>query len=366
MQIFKDAAGAEWQIDLNIQTAREIRRYMAAHADSFANVDFLDYATLLFSLNDIFFAADLLAIVCAKQREERQLDEAAFGALLRGKVLFDAIEAFTAEYLDFFPDPTTAEKMRAVVEKNKKAPARYKADADYILTTKLYCGKCKSFMVGESGTSRNANTYRYYKCITAKRKKGCDKKAVKKDWIEEIVINQIKKIIFDDALMEAIADRVYQLQDQENSTVPLLKKQLAETEKGIENVLNAIEQGIITPSTKHRLQELEQRKQDLQIEIAKENIKKPIITKEQILFWLHRFRNIDTDNVKHRKRLVDSFVNSIVLYDDRIEFFFNYKEGAKTLTLEELSKSSDLLASPPPSEKEHQLMFLFEFARNGQ
>lgn len=121
MQIFKDSAGNEWQIELNIQTAREIRRNMAAHAADFANVDFLDYATLLFSLNDIFFAADLLAIVCAKQREERQLDEAAFGAILRGKVLFDAIEAFTAEYLDFFPDPTTADKMRAVVEKNKKA-----------------------------------------------------------------------------------------------------------------------------------------------------------------------------------------------------------------------------------------------------
>ena len=147
---------------------------------------------------------------------------------------------------------------------------------------------------------------------------------------------------------EAIAERVYWLQDQENTTVPLLRKQLAETEKSIENVLNAIEQGIITPSTKQRLEELEQRKQNLQIEIAKENIKKPVLTKEQILFWLHRFRNIDTDNIKHRKRLVDSFVNSVVLYDDRIEFFFNYKDGAKTLTLEELSKSSDLLNSAPP------------------
>ena len=259
-------------------------------------------------------------------------------------------------------DKDLFDRVQQQIEKNKKAPARYKADADYILTTKLYCGKCMSFMVGESGTSRNATTYRYYKCITAKRKKGCDKKAVKKDWIEEIVINQIKKVIFDDDLIEAIAERVYQLQDQENTTVPLLKKQLAETEKSIENVLNAIEQGIITPSTKQRLEELEQRKQNLQIEIAKENIKKPVLTKEQILFWLHRFRNIDTDNIKHRKRLVDSFVNSVVLYDDRIEFFFNYKDGAKTLTLDELSKSSDLLNSAPPSEKEHQLMFLFDYA----
>lgn len=159
-------------------------------------------------------------------------------------------------------------------------------------------------------------------------------------------------------MIEAIADRVYQLQGQENTTVPLLRKQLAETEKSIENVLNAIEQGIITPSTKQRLEELEQRKQNLQIEIAKENIKKPVLTKEQILFWLQRFRNIDTDNIKHRKRLVDSFVNSVVLYDDRIEFFFNYKDGAKTLTLDELGKSSDLLNSVP-------LLFLNQTGEGG-
>ena len=135
---------------------------------------------------------------------------------------------------------------------------------------------------------------------------------------------------------------------------------LAETEKSIENVLNAIEQGIITPSTKQRLEELEQRKQNLQIEIAKENIKKPVLTKEQILFWLQRFRNIDTDNTKHRKRLVDSFVNSVVLYDDRIEFFFNYKDGAKTLTLDELGKSSDLLNSAPPNQDNPNFLLIGE------
>jgi site-specific DNA recombinase len=43
-----------------------------------------------------------------------------------------------------------------------------------------------TFMVGESGTARNKETYRYYKCLSAKRKRGCDKKAVKKKWIEDI------------------------------------------------------------------------------------------------------------------------------------------------------------------------------------
>ena len=72
------------------------------------------------------------------------------------------------------------------IAKNKKSPARHRADEEYILSTKLYCGKCMTFMVGESGTARNKETYRYYKCLSAKRKRGCDKKAVKKKWIEDI------------------------------------------------------------------------------------------------------------------------------------------------------------------------------------
>ena len=37
--------------------------------------------------------------------------------------------------------------------KNKKAPARHKAEESYLLTTKLYCGKCGALMFGESGVS---------------------------------------------------------------------------------------------------------------------------------------------------------------------------------------------------------------------
>jgi DNA invertase Pin-like site-specific DNA recombinase len=62
------------------------------------------------------------------------------------------------------------------LEKNQKAPARKKAKEHYLLTTKLYCGKCGAFMVGESGTSRWGNLHLYYKCVHAKREKTCNKK----------------------------------------------------------------------------------------------------------------------------------------------------------------------------------------------
>ena len=42
---------------------------------------------------------------------------------------------------------------------------------------------------------------------------------------------------------------------------PALRSQLAETESAIGNILKAIEQGIFTPSTKQRLDELEARKE---------------------------------------------------------------------------------------------------------
>lgn len=87
------------------------------------DVDFLDYAGFLTSLNDVFFSADVLYCVCADQARERELDEADFGRALKGSCLFEAIAVLTAEYIDFFPNPTTTAKMRTLVEKQRDAQA---------------------------------------------------------------------------------------------------------------------------------------------------------------------------------------------------------------------------------------------------
>jgi DNA invertase Pin-like site-specific DNA recombinase len=228
--------------------------------------------------------------------------------------------------------------------KNKKAPARHKAEDDYLLSTKLYCGKCSAYMVGESGTSRTMKVHRYYKCVTAKKRRGCDKKSVKKDWIENIVVDQALRLLSDDAILEKIAGMVLTLQKQENTTLPMLRKQLAETKRGIENMLNAIQQGILNQSTKQRLDNLEAAKSDIEVKILQEEMEKPLLTKEQILFWLHKFRVIDTTKKDQRQRLIDTFVNAVYLYDDKLVLTFNYKDGSKTVTMAEIENNygSDL------------------------
>ena len=147
------------------------------------------------------------------------------------------------------------DKVQEMIAVNKRAPSRHKAVDDYLLTTKLYCGKCKSFMVGESGNARGRR-YSYYKCVNTKRNKTCDKKAVKKDWIEDIVIYQVMKFIDDDSLVDLLVNKILSIQGKGSPMLRSLTKQLVQTDTAIENILNAIEQGIITKSTKKRLDEL--------------------------------------------------------------------------------------------------------------
>ena len=243
---------------------------------------------------------------------------------LRDVVQPNAIPALVSEEL--------FNKVQEKLAKNKKAPARHKAEESYLLTTKLYCGKCGALMFGESGVSHTGKMYTYYKCAAAKKKKTCDKKAVRKQWLEDLVVNETMKLVEDDASMNAIIAKVMELQNQESTDLPIYEKQLKETEVGITNMLNAIQMGILTSSTKERLA-------------------KPKMKEEFVRFWLLRFRKLDMTQLEQRQALVDTFINAIYLYDDKVLITFNYKEGTETVAFGEAvkaEKSSDMSARGAP------------------
>ena len=234
------------------------------------------------------------------------------------------------------------DRVQEKMEKNRKAPARHKAEDDYLLTTKLFCGYCGAYLHGESGTSKTNRVHHYYKCATSKKKpRSCQLRTVKKDWIEELVIRETKAMLNDDKRIEAIISSMMDLQDRENIDLPLYEQQLRETETSINNLLNAIQQGILTPSTKQRLEELEATKDDLAIKIANEKLVKPKVPAEYIRMWLLKFRELDVSKKEHRKMLIDNLVNSIYLYNDKMVLTFNYKEGSKTITFEEAASAVD-------------------------
>ena len=145
--------------------------------------------------------------------------------------------------------------------------------------------------------------------------------------------------------MESIIAKVMELQIKDNTNTPLYEKQLRDAESGIQNMLNAIQAGILTSSTKERLEQLEETKRELEARIAEEKLAKPKVTEEFIRFWLLRFRKLDMSLKDQRQ--------AIYLYDDKVLITFNYKEGTETVTFGEAvkaEKSSDMSAQEKARE----------------
>lgn len=233
------------------------------------------------------------------------------------------------------------DRVQQKLAKNRKAPARHKAEDDYLLTTKLFCGTCGAMMVGESGTSSTEKKYHYYRCVNTKKHRTCNAKhkSIRKAPIENAVVRAVMARVMDDNFVEYIADTVMDIQSRESSVLPALRKQLEETERGITNMLNAIQMGIINVSTKQRLDELEDRKKDIETQIIQEEMKHPMLSREDVVYWICRFRTLDVSKLEERRRLIDSFVNSVTIFDDHILITFNYKEGSERVTFDDIKRS---------------------------
>jgi DNA invertase Pin-like site-specific DNA recombinase len=236
------------------------------------------------------------------------------------------------------------DRVQGKLEKNKKAPARHKAEDDYLLTTKLFCGYCGAYLCGECGTARNGTVHHYYKCVSVKKRRtNCHKKPVRKNEIEDLVVSKTMAMLQNDAAIDAIVDLLMLRQSQENENIPVLERELREINTNIENLLNAIQQGILTRSTKARLEELEEARDEVEAKLARERMARPTVSAEFMRFWLERFRKLDITQKTHRKALIDTFVNAIFLYDDRMEISYNFTEGSSTISL------SDLKAAKKPA-----------------
>ena len=237
--------------------------------------------------------------------------------------------------------PEVFEKVQRRCEQNKKAPAHTKTDVNYMLTTKLFCGKCGAMMAGESGKSHTGAWHYYYKCGNHKRhgRSVCDLKAVRKEPLERFVVKvAIEKVLKTDTL-ELLAQKLLEYQNKENTRLPVLQAGLKDISKRINNIVSAIEQGIFTPATKQRLDELEEQRKELEASILQEQIAKPLLTREQILFWFERFRQGDSSDPAYQQKIIDCFVNSVYIFDDHLVINFNYRDGDKLVSLQEVKSS---------------------------
>ena len=223
---------------------------------------------------------------------------------------------------------------------NKRKPAHKWVHAEYILTDKLFCGKCGAPMMGESGRGKHGEMHTYYTCIGRRKKHNCNKSPVRQEWIEQLVIYEVVKLLQDDELMQFIIDgtwEYYQANDESKQKRAAIQRQLTDTETGISGLLKAFEAGAVSDSLIERLNSLEGQKKDLQSTLANIGIDGGLhITRDHIEYFLLQFRKMDYQDPDVQKRLIRTFVNSVFVFDDELTITFNYSGNDNTITLKDL------------------------------
>lgn len=203
--------------------------------------------------------------------------------------------------------------------KNKKNPqGRHRDNGDYLLTGKLFCGECEEHMIGMSGTSKSGALYYYYVCNNKRLGGSCTKANAKRDYVEKEIARAIKEYILKDDVIEWIADIVedYQKAKKDNPELQTLEDRLADTKKSISNMLIAIEQGIITTSTKERLMQLETEQSEITSQIALLNSENFDVTRDQVIAWLESFKEGAIDDKEYQVQLFNAFLRKAYLFDD--------------------------------------------------
>ena len=95
--------------------------------------------------------------------------------------------------------------------------------------------------------------------------------------------------------------------------VKLLEKELAQINKAINNILKAIEQGIITDTTKERLQELEATRRELQEKLIFERMQEQVVLdKKTIADYLKEAVK------KEPEMMIDLLVDKVDVHEDRM------------------------------------------------
>lgn len=102
------------------------------------------------------------------------------------------------------------------------------------------------------------------------------------------------------------------------ANINYIKKQIEDTCKKIGNIMTAIENGIFTPSTKSRLEELEDNKKGLQLSLNNEKLKSSDITRKDLFDFLKSLKNGSVEDKDFQKYIINTFVSKCYITDKEI------------------------------------------------
>lgn len=211
---------------------------------------------------------------------------------------------------------------------NGKFSAGRKAIHEYALKNKLICGICETKITGESSKGR---IYHYYTCTSTKRRVDCRQPPISVPKMDSIAVFMINRALCDnERKAQGFSDRQVGCSD----ALLKLQEELRRCEDELEHAHIEIEVNGYSQQMKAPIMELDKRKRLLESDIEQ--------AKEQVLQQLQQSfpeesRLIDVQTPSGQQKVIDRFLASIRVYEDRYVFTYSFKPEPETISLTEVA-----------------------------
>lgn len=199
----------------------------------------------------------------------------------------------------------------------------------YALTGKIYCGLCGNHFFGmQSGSTQNGKyyAYRYYVCAKRKNYQACECDRIRKDYIENAVLQEIKKRVLNDDAIKRLAAEISALcQDtptEISKEIKKLSKQKITLESEIDELLDMRLSKEITPERfkqKSAVKEVELLEVKNHLYALEERLKNSVTAESVEKYLRSMLDHADSTDDEILKNLYDNFVDKIVIDNERVD-----------------------------------------------
>ena len=242
-------------------------------------------------------------------------------------------------------DKETFERVQIMSERHRHSGAKNKAEIPYLLTGKLFCGYCGEPMRGVSGTGHTGKSWYYY-CCRGRKTKGCNKRHEKKDYLEWYVTEQTVQYVLRPECLDHIAKAVvkeYEKEfcfDQISAAEKRIEQADAQMARIVDMLLEVPESG--RKALYEKMEAVGEQKAAAEEDLRALQIgQRTAFTVDMIKEWLKHFCTGDLMDLEFREHLIEAFINSVYLFDDKVIIYYNIEGGQQVSFIEMLEDVGD-------------------------
>ena len=220
------------------------------------------------------------------------------------------------------------EKVQRIKAANRRNTGRYHSKEFYLLTGKVFCGVCGKRIQGNlrfSGERKNRHCT--YRCDEPKQL--CKNKENNKDYLDAYVADLLRQKIFNKAALRrrinAVNKYIASYNAEFDKHYESIKSELEEVTIALANITVAVEKGVLTDAIIERSEALEQRKIEIQAQLAELRRFEPLKL-ENYLHLIDDYKNMKRNTAEFRT-FVQTYIDRVVTYPYHIEIVLDVGFG---------------------------------------